>query len=93
MAETTSTAKLPMTPEEITTEWLASVLKLSIKTSEITGTILDQSAAKVFVTLTYEDGCTGDERPQHICLEGGGFRGHNTTMRPSLIMTQASTQL
>lgn len=71
MPETTTTSKLPSVPEEVTTEWLSSVLKLPIKSSEITKTILNQTASKVYVTLTYEDGPAGNDRPEHVCLKGG----------------------
>lgn len=60
-----------MVPEEVTSEWLASVLKLPIQSSEITHTILDQSASKVYVTLTYNDGPVRNGRPQYICVKGG----------------------
>ncbi|CAI6099787.1 unnamed protein product [Clonostachys chloroleuca] len=71
MPETTTTSKLPSVPEEVTTEWLSSVLKLPIKSSEITKSILNQTASKVYVTLTYEDGPAGNDRPEHVCLKGG----------------------
>ena len=75
MADAASTGKLPMAPEEITTEWLKSVMQLPIKTSEITQSILDQTASKIYITLTYEDGPAGNDRPEFICVKGGKYRG------------------
>lgn len=71
MSDTITTSKLPSLPEEITTEWLASVLQLPIKSSEHTNAILDQTASKVYITLTYEDGPAGEDRPHYICVKGG----------------------
>lgn len=48
--------KLPTSPEEVTLPWLKSVLGNNIKAFEFHREhILNESASKLFVTLTYED--------------------------------------
>ncbi|KAH8664551.1 kinase-like domain-containing protein [Xylariales sp. PMI_506] len=56
----------PTTPEEITREWLSHILSKSVRSFEITGHQLLETAGKVFVLVNFEDGSKGK-----ICLKGG----------------------
>lgn len=48
--------QLPSLPEHVTVEWLTSVLGQKVKAIELTkDPILNASAGKVFVTITYDD--------------------------------------
>ncbi|KAK8000574.1 kinase-like domain-containing protein [Apiospora arundinis] len=75
MMETLSNDKrlpMPMVPEEISAEWLSSILGQKVQSFTTTSTILDQTTGKVFIELTYEDGIAsnGEDRPAHLCLKG-----------------------
>jgi len=61
-----------MVPEEITASWLGSVLGNKVKSFEITNSILNATAGKIFITVTYEDEeDAATPRPTYICLKGG----------------------
>lgn len=62
---------LPTVPEQVTASWLASVLELNLKAAELTKSILNATASKLFVTLTYEDDDVEAVRPTYLCLKGG----------------------
>ncbi|KAK8127074.1 aminoglycoside phosphotransferase protein [Apiospora kogelbergensis] len=61
---------MPMTPEEISTNWLGSILGHKVQSFTTTSTILNQTTGKVFLDITYEDGAAGKDRPAHLCLKG-----------------------
>ncbi|KAK7935926.1 hypothetical protein PG985_001421 [Apiospora marii] len=62
---------MPMTPEEISAEWLSSILGHKVQSFTITSTILNQTTGKIFVDPVYEDGAADKEdRPAHLCLKG-----------------------
>lgn len=60
---------LPVTPDEITTAWLSRMLQKQVQAFEITSAILDQTAGKLFLTLTY-DANVDNKQPRHLCLKG-----------------------
>ncbi|KAH6652340.1 kinase-like domain-containing protein [Truncatella angustata] len=76
MAENTKTTydHLPALPEDVTTEWLGSVLGQSIKSATMhADRNIFGTASKLFYTLEYADSAaTGDPstRPVHICVKG-----------------------
>ncbi|KAK6859571.1 kinase-like domain-containing protein [Apiospora arundinis] len=75
MMETLSNDKrlpMPMVPEDISTEWLSSILGQKVQSFTTTSTILNQTTGKVFIELTYEDVIVGngEDRPAHLCLKG-----------------------
>lgn len=64
---------MPMTPEEISAEWLSNILGHKVQSFTITSTLLNQTTGKVFIDLTYEDGAgiaVDTDRPTHVCLKG-----------------------
>ncbi|KAI0384854.1 kinase-like domain-containing protein [Hypomontagnella monticulosa] len=70
--------QLPSLPEHVTVEWLTSVLGQKVKAIELTkDPILNASAGKVFVTITYDDEnveateATKASRPTKVCIKGG----------------------
>ncbi|KAI1389005.1 kinase-like domain-containing protein [Hypoxylon trugodes] len=65
--------KLPASIEEVTPSWLSSVLGQKVKAIELTRSILNASAGKLFFTLTYEEGNGDDSKPKpiKICIKGG----------------------
>lgn len=63
-------AELPGLPEEVTAEWLSSVLKQPVKKATMTRTIFG-TASKLFFSLEYEDEVADKtSRPTHICVKG-----------------------
>ncbi|KAI1411238.1 kinase-like domain-containing protein [Hypoxylon sp. FL1857] len=74
-----SEPELPSLPEHVTASWLASVLGQKVKSIELTKSILNASAGKLFVTITYDDdnGCSMEsiekdiKRPTKVCIKGG----------------------
>ncbi|KXJ85064.1 kinase-like domain-containing protein, partial [Microdochium bolleyi] len=62
---------LPRTADQVTAEWLSSVLGRKIKTVEVTRSVLDETATKLFITLHYDDNVDSDARPCHLCVKGG----------------------
>ncbi|KAJ1324143.1 Ecdysteroid kinase-like family [Microdochium nivale] len=67
-----STLPLPRTAEQVTAEWLSSVLSHKIKTAEVTRSVLNETASKLFITLHYEDNADDHSaRPRYICVKGG----------------------
>ncbi|KAF4473052.1 aminoglycoside phosphotransferase [Fusarium albosuccineum] len=68
---TSNTFTLPTIPEQVTASWLSEVLGQKIKSIDLTNSILNATASKLFVTIEYDD--EGDEtsRPSHVCLKGG----------------------
>ncbi|KAI1779449.1 kinase-like domain-containing protein [Hypoxylon cercidicola] len=64
---------LPSLPEHVTASWLTSVLGRKVKAIEPTrDPILNASAGKLFLTLSYENDDTGDlKRPTRVCIKGG----------------------
>lgn len=72
--ETTPPGQLPTTPEEITATWLAEVLGFKIKMAELTKAILDATASKLSVAVTYDDDDDNSgetSRPRFLCIKGG----------------------
>ncbi|KAI5925082.1 kinase-like domain-containing protein [Camillea tinctor] len=57
--------RLPTTPEEISSTWLSTVLDQDVQHFEVTYTLLNQTAGKVFATITYKDG-----KQDNVCLKG-----------------------
>ncbi|RSL91491.1 hypothetical protein CEP52_014234 [Fusarium oligoseptatum] len=62
---------LPTRPGQVTPEWLGGVLGQKVKSLEITRSIHDAAASKLFITIKYEDEESTVDRPHHICLKGG----------------------
>lgn len=64
---------LPLSPEEVTSEWLSSALGHKVKSFTFTDKILFATASKLFVTVTYDDEAAASAagKPTHICLKGG----------------------
>ncbi|KAH7161053.1 kinase-like domain-containing protein [Dactylonectria macrodidyma] len=65
------TQPLPTEPEQVTPTWLACVLELGVRSIELTNSVLNATASKLFVTITYEDDNAETARPTHVCLKGG----------------------
>ncbi|KAH7126519.1 kinase-like domain-containing protein [Dactylonectria estremocensis] len=65
------TQSLPTVPEQVTASWLTSVLDLNVRSIELTNSILNATASKLFVAITYEDENPETARPTHVCLKGG----------------------
>ncbi|KAM0255905.1 hypothetical protein ACHAQJ_005306 [Trichoderma viride] len=65
--------KLPLAPEEITSEWLSNVLGQKVKSFLFSNQILLATASKLFVTVTYDDEAAASAagKPTFICLKGG----------------------
>ncbi|KAI1074720.1 kinase-like domain-containing protein [Whalleya microplaca] len=70
--------RLPESLEEVTAPWISSILGQEIKAIELTKAILNASASKLFITLTYDDENAGSAaqnatstRPTTICVKGG----------------------
>ncbi|KAH0527411.1 hypothetical protein TsFJ059_002415 [Trichoderma semiorbis] len=65
--------KLPLAPEEISSDWLSSVLGQKVKSFVFTNQILLATASKLFVTITYDDAAAASAagKPTTICLKGG----------------------
>ncbi|KAI1877272.1 uncharacterized protein JN550_001344 [Neoarthrinium moseri] len=62
---------LPLSPEEVTVEWMSNTLGQRVKTVEYTGAI-HTTASKLFVTVKYEDEKEDDgSRPAKLCIKGG----------------------
>ncbi|KAL6921262.1 hypothetical protein FSST1_005288 [Fusarium sambucinum] len=68
-ADFDSNKALPMTPEEVTSEWLAEALGIEVKASEITS-MIHGTASKIFVRLTFGDGVK-TEIPSNVVVKGG----------------------
>ncbi|UKZ78256.1 hypothetical protein TrVFT333_005992 [Trichoderma virens FT-333] len=68
--------KLPLAPEEISSEWLSSVLGQKVKSFIFTDQILLATASKLFVTITYDDEAAASvaAKPTYICLKGVSTR-------------------
>ncbi|KAJ4268821.1 hypothetical protein NW762_002891 [Fusarium torreyae] len=64
-----SAKPLPMTPEEVTSEWLSEALGVTIKDFEITS-VSHGTSSKLFLNLTFGDGVQ-TKIPQKVCLKGG----------------------
>lgn len=62
---------LPRTADDVTVEWLSSVLGHTIKIAEVTRSVLDETATKLFITCHYEDGVENENRPRYLCVKGG----------------------
>lgn len=60
---------LPMTPEEVTAEWLSDVLAVAVKDFTMTG-VSHGTASKLFVDLVFADGVETDI-PKSVCVKGG----------------------
>lgn len=69
--------ELPLTPEEVTLEWLSSVLGHKLVSFERIGEVLLATASKLFIKVTYdeEDAAAGLQgapvKPTFLCLKGG----------------------
>ena len=61
---------LPMLPEDITAEWLSSVLGRSVKSVVLERTV-PGTATKAFLTVTYEDGSSSNDLATNLCIKGG----------------------
>ncbi|KAI0837443.1 kinase-like domain-containing protein [Hypoxylon sp. FL0890] len=73
-----SEPELPSLPEHVTASWLSSVLGQKVKSIELTKSILNASAGKLFITITYDDGNGGSaertedtKKPTKVCIKGG----------------------
>ncbi|KAF7557147.1 hypothetical protein G7Z17_g916 [Cylindrodendrum hubeiense] len=62
---------LPTVPEQVTASWLGGVLGLNVKSIELTNSVLNATASKLFITITYEDENVDTLRPTYVCLKGG----------------------
>jgi hypothetical protein len=60
----------PMTPEEITSEWLSEALGVPVKSFKITNAI-HGTASKIFLDLEYQDADSTREIPSKVCVKGG----------------------
>ncbi|EOA89367.1 hypothetical protein ACJQWK_09439 [Exserohilum turcicum] len=60
--------ELPARPEDITAQWLSTVLRHKVKSVVLRKTV-SGTATKVFVTVTYEDG--SEKLPTQFCVKGG----------------------
>ncbi|KAI2606627.1 kinase-like domain-containing protein [Hypoxylon sp. NC1633] len=69
---------LPTTPEDISADWLRCVLRRNVQRIEVTSTVLDQTAGKVFVNIEYDNGSQealclkGSFNPEMMAMEGYG---------------------
>ncbi|KAI0098606.1 kinase-like domain-containing protein [Hypoxylon sp. NC0597] len=70
-----SELELPSLSEHVTASWLSSVLGQKVKSIELTKSILNASAGKLFITITYDDDNEGSadpsKRPTKVCIKGG----------------------
>jgi hypothetical protein len=78
-----SEEKLPLVPQDITTEWLSAKLGHDVESIIQTGAIWG-TASKIFYALTYKDKSSQHNRPTHICVKGG-FMPELTKELPPLI--------
>ncbi|CEI63173.1 hypothetical protein FVEN_g288 [Fusarium venenatum] len=62
---------LPTTPNQVTASWLSKVLGHDIKSAELTQSVLNATASKLFITIEYLDDNDELDRPKHVCLKGG----------------------
>ncbi|KAH7018116.1 kinase-like domain-containing protein [Microdochium trichocladiopsis] len=62
---------LPRTAEQVTAEWLSNVLGYKVKAAEVTRTVLDETASKLFITCHYQDESSQESRPRYLCVKGG----------------------
>ncbi|CAF3518259.1 unnamed protein product [Fusarium graminearum] len=62
---------LPTTPDQVTVSWLSKVLGHNIKSAELTQSILNATASKLFFTIEYQDDNNNADRPKNVCLKGG----------------------
>lgn len=60
----------PVTKEDVSVAWLSDLLGHKVKSFETTSYIGNETTAKLFLTLTYEDDDAETERPDHLCLKG-----------------------
>ncbi|KAF4466772.1 hypothetical protein FALBO_6361 [Fusarium albosuccineum] len=60
---------LPMTPEEVTSEWLSEALGVVVTSFQITS-VSHGTSSKLFLDLTFGDGVE-TEIPRKVCLKGG----------------------
>lgn len=60
-----STQILPTVPEKTTADWISGVLGQEIKSIQQTNAVLDATASKIFLAVTYEDDAPTD-RPAYI---------------------------
>jgi len=67
-----STTALPTLPEQVTAEWLSSVLNQPIKSIETTNQVLVATTSKLFITCKYDDDDNSSkDRPSRIVVKGG----------------------
>ncbi|KAF4435945.1 putative aminoglycoside phosphotransferase protein [Fusarium austroafricanum] len=62
---------LPALPEQVTAVWLGLVLGHKIESIELTRSILNATASKLFFTIKYQDDNSDEDRPTNVCLKGG----------------------
>ncbi|SPJ71020.1 uncharacterized protein FTOL_00748 [Fusarium torulosum] len=62
---------LPTVPEEVTASWLGKVLGQNVKSAELTHSVLNATASKLFFTIEYEDDKNEEDRARHVCIKGG----------------------
>ncbi|KAG8673658.1 hypothetical protein FPOAC2_07112 [Fusarium poae] len=62
---------LPTTPDQVTASWLGKVLGQNIKSAQLTESVLNATASKLFFTIEYQDSNDEADRPKHVCLKGG----------------------
>ena len=65
--------QLPLTPDEVTVEWLSDVLGQKVKSTEFTQKTLLATASKLHITITYDDPVAARVagKPTYICIKGG----------------------
>ncbi|CAJ2508683.1 Uu.00g137090.m01.CDS01 [Anthostomella pinea] len=69
MSKVSINQDLPLRPEDISSEWLSSVLGCIVESFTMTFTTLNATTGKVFVTISYKHTVETD-RPTHVCLKG-----------------------
>ncbi|KAI2463337.1 hypothetical protein F4781DRAFT_440642 [Annulohypoxylon bovei var. microspora] len=62
-------SQLSTSPEQVTASWLTEVLGQKIKTIELTKSVLNESASKLFITLTYDNDAGLTRNPEERLSE------------------------
>lgn len=71
MTSADSLQSLPSLPEDVTASWLGSVLRQRVKSIETINIVLNATASKIFLSITYEDDDAATPRPATVCIKGG----------------------
>lgn len=63
--------QLPLVPEDVTAQWLSTIIGHKVKTIDCTKTTLMATDSKLHLTIAYEDPDPAEDKPTHVCIKGG----------------------